>query len=241
MADENKQEQPKTEPHGIREGEPHPEAQDDSEEGRVPSSGPYKESDDHTPDPIAMTATLETSGTGGGHHERLTGTTRIFGDVERVAREVSAVIDERAAAIRDEVRGLLLQHGAESQAAQIPQQSVEQHGAPTHQGNIIAPHDDTGAGQDAPRSANVAGSPDDVSTEVTQTQKSPGDSYQQTVIAGSGSPQASAEDGDGKDFEQAVKEYGDRFEEALKGKAPAAKKTTSRRQTGPGGGSTTKK
>jgi hypothetical protein len=37
----------------------------------------------HVPDPTAMSGTLETSGTGGGRNERITGTTNIFGRIER--------------------------------------------------------------------------------------------------------------------------------------------------------------
>lgn len=115
----------------------------------------YRESEDHVPDPTAMTGTLETSGTGGGVHERLTGTTRIFGDAEEINRRVESVIDERITALKEELRVLIAQQETSAQAANIPQQTVEQHGLPTHTGNIIASHDDSGAARDAERSGNV--------------------------------------------------------------------------------------
>lgn len=73
-----------------------PEAQDD-EHGQthygphlpVGATG-YRESADHVPDPTAMTGTLETTGTGGGHNERLTGTTRIFSAAETVVDDEPA-------------------------------------------------------------------------------------------------------------------------------------------------------
>lgn len=43
----------------------------------------YVESPTHVADPTALSSTLETSGTGGGVHERITGITKVFGDVER--------------------------------------------------------------------------------------------------------------------------------------------------------------
>jgi hypothetical protein len=222
----------------------------DAPAGPDQTTGSYLESQDHVPDPTALTGTLETSGTGGGVHERLTGTTRIFGAVEDVARRVESLINERTEALKEEVRGLLLQQEASAKAAQIPQQSVEEHGLPTHQGNIIAPHNDTGAGQDAPRSANVAGSPDDVSDGVTRVEEPAKDSYQQTTIAGAGDPgkpvaaakKAESEgateeprEDENKDFKQAADEYEQKLKGAMAGKTTPAKKTTSRRQGNTGG------
>jgi hypothetical protein len=209
----------------------------------------YVERDDHVPDPTALTGTLETSGTGGGVHERLTGTTRIFGNVEDLAQRVESLINERTQNLKDEVRGLLLQQENSAVAAQIPQQSVEEHGLPTHQGNIIAPNNDTGAAQDAPRSANVgiAGSADDVSAGAEPVaDPAEGDSYSQQNISGARNPQEpvekakqaeaeTSEDGaepkesENKDFHQAAKDYEQQLDDAVSGKAPA-KKTTARRQ-----------
>lgn len=211
-------------------------------ETEAQEAGGYRESEDHVPDPTALTGTLETSGTGGGVHERLTGTTRIFGDVEAVVQRVESLINERTQSLKDEVRGMLLQQEASAQAAQIPQQTVEEHGLPTHQGNIIAGGDDTGVGKDAPRSANVAGSPDDVSEGITRVQEPSEDSYSQTTIAGARNPdepvekakQAEGETGsenEDKDFQQAADDYAEQVKQAVAGKAPA-KKTTARRQTG---------
>jgi hypothetical protein len=42
---------------------------------------PYSESEDHVPDPTAMTGTLETAGVGGGHHSHLEGVVGVFNRV----------------------------------------------------------------------------------------------------------------------------------------------------------------
>lgn len=42
---------------------------------------PYSESDDHVPDPTAMSGTLETTGVGAGHHSRLEGVVEVFSRV----------------------------------------------------------------------------------------------------------------------------------------------------------------
>lgn len=209
------------------------------------TGGTYQESEDHVPDPTALTGTLETSGTGGGVHERLTGTTRVFGDVEDVAQRIESLINERTQSLKDEVRGMLLQQEASTRMANVPQQTVEDNGLPTHTGNVVAPHHDSGAAQDADRSANVgAGSPDDVSAGAEPVaDPAGGDSYSQQNIAGARNPneplenakraegEGSEEPGKGKDFEQAAKEYGDRVKDAVSGKTPAKKTTATRRNT----------
>jgi len=226
-----------------RQGEPY----GDSGTADQSVSGGYTERDDHVPDPTALTGTLETSGTGGGVNERLTGTTRVFGDVEEITRRVENLIGERITLLQEEVRGLLLQREATAQVQQIPQQTVEDNGLPTHTGNIIAGQDDTGAAKDASRSANVAGSPDDVSDGITRVEDPAQDSYSQTTIAGARNPsepvekakQAEAEtsseepkeSGDGKDFQQAADDYAAKIKEVASGKT-TARKTTARRQTG---------
>lgn len=149
----------------------------------------YRESEEHIPDPTAMSGTLETSGTGGGHNERLTGTTRVFGDVEEITRRVESLVADRIQSISEEVRAMLLQHEASAQAVNIPQQTVEEEGLPTHQGNIISPEDNSGAAKDADRSGNVGGStgpgsPDDVSGEHSQVEPTQSEAYVQRVIAG---------------------------------------------------------
>jgi hypothetical protein len=207
-------------------------AQDSATAGQV---GAYRESEGHVPDPTAITGTLETSGTGGGVHERLTGTTRIFGDVEHIAQRLDTLIHEHTQALKEEVRGMLIQHEASAQAAQIPQQSVEHHGLATHQGNIVAPHNDTGAAQDAPRSANVAGSPEDVSAGITPVEEPAQDSYQQTTIAGAGDPQEpvrKAEQAEAEGASEPKESEDDKGQQSTLGKniSAAAKKTAARRQ-----------
>jgi hypothetical protein len=154
---------------------------------------PYVAPADHIPDPTAMTGTMETTGTGGGVNDRVTGTTRIFGDVERVVAKVEAVVQERVADIVTEVRGLLKREEAAAVAAALPQQTVENGGVPEHGGNIVGSANDTGAAQDAPRSANVAGDASGVDAGTTQVADgAQGESYGQQVIAGASNPQDEA-------------------------------------------------
>lgn len=170
-------------------------SEDRTEQEHLPEATGYRESEDHVPDPTAMTGTLETSGTGGGRHTSLTGVTRIFGDVEDITRRVESLIGERIESLTAEVRSLLLQQEVAAQAESIPQQTVEDSGLPSNQGNIIAPQDSSGAAKDADRSGNVsAGSPDDVSTGDKHSEaKAEGDKtnaekYVDTVLSGKTSP-----------------------------------------------------
>lgn len=48
----------------------------------------------HTPNPMDMSGTFETTGTGGGQHERLTGVTGVFHHAAAVAREWFAGLHE---------------------------------------------------------------------------------------------------------------------------------------------------
>jgi hypothetical protein len=196
--------------------------QPENQNSEIPEDSPaatgYQESVDHIPDPTAMTGTLETSGTGGGHNERVSGTTRIFGDVERVVAKVEAVVRERTADIVEEVRGLLKHEEATAVAQNLPQQTVENGGVPEHGGNIIAPGNDTGAAPDAPRSPNVAGDASGVDAGITQVPDSgQSESYGQQVIAGASNPQDEA----------VAAQKGQERREATPAKKTAAKKTTS--------------
>ena len=209
-----------------------------------PTQGGYIESEDHVPDPTALTGTLETSGTGGGVHERLTGTTRIFGDVEDVAQRVESLINERTQSLKEEVRGLLLQQETSARMANIPQQTVEEHGLPTHRGNVVAPHDDSGVAKDSNRAAYTGTSSDDVDGGIRRVEDpAQGDSYNQQTIAGAKNPNEPVEkakeaqeegatepkESEHKDFEQAAKEYEKQLDDVVSGKTPAKKTTTSRR------------
>jgi len=159
----------------------------------------YIESTDHIPDPTAMSGTMETSGTGGGVNERISGTTRIFGDVERAIGKVEAVVHEHLGQIVDEVRGVLKREEAHAVAQNVPQQTVENNGVPEHGGNIVAPQDDTGAAQDAPRSPNVAGDASGVDAGTEQVPEGGQESYGQQVISGASNPQdeaAAAQEGE---------------------------------------------
>lgn len=59
----------------------------------------------HTPDPTAMSGTLETTNTGGGQHEHLTGVTRVFHHAVETAQNVVAE---------------LLHHGKHAEAVSVP-------------------------------------------------------------------------------------------------------------------------
>lgn len=212
----------------------------ETREGQTEASG-YRESEEHVPDPTAMSGTLETSGTGGGVNERLTGTTRIFGDIENLTQRVESLIATRVQSLSEEVRGLLLQQEARAQAQNVPQQTVEEHGLPSHQGNIIAPGDDSGAAKDANRSANVgAGSPDDVSAGTTRVEDpAKGDSYVQQNVAGARNPQDYVQQvtdhvqqtlGGRSESKDEGSEETSESEEKSESKTPA-KKTTARRNS----------
>lgn len=113
--------------------------QQSGEPEQAPQATGYRESADHVPDPTAMTGTLETSGTGGGVNERISGMTRIFGDVERAVARVETVVQEHLGEIVDEVRTVL--HHEEAAASAAP---------------VVTEADDSGAAKDAEPSADVA-------------------------------------------------------------------------------------
>lgn len=185
----------------------------------------YRESPDHIADPTALTGTLETSGTGGGVHERISGTTRIFGDVERAVGKVEAVVAEHLHDIVDEVRGVLKREEANAQTTALPQQTVENGGVPEHGGNIVSPADDTGAGQDAPRSPNVAGDAGGVDAGTEPVAESGGqDSYSQQTISGASNPQDEADKA--KAGEERREGDGKQAETKAPAKKAAAKKTS---------------
>lgn len=84
-----------------------PEQDTEAEQG--PQVTGYQESGDHVPDPTALTGTLETSGTGGGVHERISGMTAIFGPVERDIVAVHDVVQKGAERIVERVEHVLHQ------------------------------------------------------------------------------------------------------------------------------------
>jgi hypothetical protein len=184
----------------------------------------YRESADHIPDPTAMTGTLETTGTGGGVHERISGTTRIFGDVEQAIGKVEAVVAEHLHDIVDEVRGVLKREEANAQATALPQQTVENNGVPEHGGNIVGPSNDTGAGQDAPRSPNVAGDADGVNAGTEPVAENGAqDSYGQQTIAGASNPQDEADKAKAGEQRREGDGGGEQAEAKTQTKAPAKK------------------
>lgn len=60
---------------------------------------PYRESDDHVPDPTAVSGTLDTSGTSGGQNDTLRSVTGIFGNSEDHAERLEAAINARISGV----------------------------------------------------------------------------------------------------------------------------------------------
>lgn len=216
-------------------GEPYASSQDgvvsyatgsDQNAGPGEANTGYQENPDHIPDPTAMGGTLETSGTGGGVNERLSGTTRIFGDVERAVAKVEAVVQEHLADIVDEVRGVLKREEAGAQTQALPQQTVENGGIPEHGGNIVGPANDTGAAQDAPRSPNVAGDAGGVDAGTEQVSDGTSESYGQQTIAGASNPQDEATKAKaGEERREDAGTEGEQAETKTAAKKAAAKKS----------------
>lgn len=74
-----------------------------------PAQMGYVESSAHVPDPTAMTGTLETTGTGGGLNERISGTTGLFGHVERDIVAVRNIVQKGAERVVETVETVLHQ------------------------------------------------------------------------------------------------------------------------------------
>lgn len=67
---------------------------------------PYRESEDHVPDPTAFSGTLETSGTGGGRHARLEGVAEVFEGVTQQTVERDGLAVHEGAVVQDDTTGV---------------------------------------------------------------------------------------------------------------------------------------
>ena len=123
----------------------------------------YSENSDHTPDPTAMTGTLETSGTGGGAHERLGGNVAAFKDSGQFSREVERIVAEKMDKLREELY-------AEVAKGMAP--TVEENGLQVNQVPVVT-GDDTGAPADSEKSADVATEDGEDEAEETESEDEP--------------------------------------------------------------------
>lgn len=118
----------------VREGDT-PVDTDQADERPEPKG--YYESLDHVPDPTAMTGTLETSGTGGGAHETLRGTTGVFDDLSPVVERNGLPLygADAVQALSGDATGQPAPHGGAD--AQVAQQSAGSE-ATSYNENVIA-------------------------------------------------------------------------------------------------------
>lgn len=88
---------------------------------------PYRESEDHVPDPTAVTGTLETSGTGGGRHARLEGVAAIFDGVTQQTVERDGLAEHQGAVVQNDTTGIpeTFAGPAEGETAPEPELSPE--------------------------------------------------------------------------------------------------------------------
>lgn len=136
---------------------------------------PYVESEDHRPDPTAMTGTLETSGTGGGRHAHLAGVSRIFNNVEAFVEQVENVARTKADELVAEVRGIVTREEATSRTQPVTQQTTQEGSVPVHEGDVVQ---GDGTGVPAPADQTQAGTAD---TSAESTDQSAPMAEQQTL------------------------------------------------------------
>jgi hypothetical protein len=155
--------------------------QNETADEKAPQAAPqpYRESEDHVPDPTAVNGTLETSDTGGGHHSSLRGVSRIFGSAEEFLARVESAAQDKVAELVDDIKDMV--HREE--AAGGPQQTTEQDGHPVHEGEIVQgdatghPQPNAGEGaavasENTPADQRQAGTAD-TSTEDVVDQSAP--------------------------------------------------------------------
>jgi hypothetical protein len=109
----------------------------DTDQSDRPEPKGYYESLDHVPDPTAMTGTLETSGTGGGAHETLRGTTGVFDDLSPVVEQNGLPLygADAVQALSGDSTGQPSPHGGAD--AQVSQKSAGPESA-SYNENVIA-------------------------------------------------------------------------------------------------------
>jgi hypothetical protein len=139
----------------------------------APQQQTYVESEDHRPDITAMSGTLETSGTGGGRHAHLAGVSRVFGNVEAVMEQVEGVALNKMTEMVDEIRGIIHREEASSKTQPVTQQTTENNGVATHEGDVVQ-NDGTGvptpaASPETPADQTQAGTADTSADSINQS------------------------------------------------------------------------
>lgn len=86
---------------------------------------PYQENPDFVPDPTLVSGTLDTSQTGGGHHDSLSGISRVFHRAEEVFHHLAEARAERGHPQPAGAPGEPVETGADPQAAQEPAKPQE--------------------------------------------------------------------------------------------------------------------
>lgn len=81
-------------------------APEEPQEAPQAAPQPYRESEDHVPDPTAFSGTLETSGTGGGRHARLEGVAEVFDGVTQQTVERDGLAEHQGAIVQDDTTGV---------------------------------------------------------------------------------------------------------------------------------------
>lgn len=189
---------------------------------------PYSESDDFVPDPTAMSGTLETSGTGGGIHESLKGTTGAFTDLPNTV-EVHGLPLHRNEVVSGDGTGQPEPHrGADANVATTDDVATDEQKHEEEAGKL--PASDAGG----------------VDGGVTHVAPSEPKSYSESTIAGAADPNArrgeSISEGpnttatreDGEKSESEAEEGEEKESEGASSttaKKTAAKKTTARKTT----------
>lgn len=109
---------------------------------------------DHIPDPTAMSGTLETTNTGGGDHERLSGVTRVFHHAEAVARNLINEIRHHG------------EHAATQPVSQVAEDTV-----PDAPEQILS--DSDAEGQEGPQEPRATPDDTEPSTESQDAEETP--------------------------------------------------------------------
>jgi hypothetical protein len=82
-------------------------AEQPENEAETPATTGYRESSGHVPDPTAMSGTLETTETGGGNNDRISGMTDLFGRVEQDILIVRDVVEKDGRKVVEEIEHVL--------------------------------------------------------------------------------------------------------------------------------------
>jgi hypothetical protein len=205
------------------------------ETGQEKTAQPYRESEDHVPDPTSVSGTLETSDTGGGHHSSLRGVSRIFGSTEEFLARVESAAQDKVAELVNDIKEMVHREESTAQTQQVSQQTTEQDGIPVHQGGIVqgdgTGHPEPNNGQDAAKADQ--GTPADqrqAGTADTSTE----DAVDQSAPVATAGPAPKPQADDFKDDKAADTKTDAKAEQdaATGSKAPAKKTASPAKGTG---------